>query len=163
MNNLLTTLDGLSGLWATWVTVALLAALGINALMNRMMCPLARGTCDASVEEARQALSRRIFAGPRFLTTMLLAITATIIGLKLIYAGTNPGIAVFLIIAGLLVMQTEPIRLSIKEAQNRVIATSVDSEDAQAAALEYLRARHQWLVGVHFLILGGVLAAILAF
>ncbi|MEM7176668.1 MAG: hypothetical protein AAF503_03090 [Pseudomonadota bacterium] len=163
MNNLLTTLEGLSGLWATWAAIALLAGLGIWALMNRIMCPLAKGACNASVEDARAALSKRIFAGPRFLLTMLLAITATIVGLKLIYVGSQPGVAVFLIIAGLVVMQTEPIRLSIKEAQNRVVASSVEGVDSQAAAVEYLRGRHHWLVGVHFIILAGVVAAVMAF
>ncbi|MBY8975723.1 hypothetical protein KHP62_07895 [Rhodobacteraceae bacterium NNCM2] len=163
MNNLLVTLAGLSDLWMTWAAVALLAVMGVTAYMNRVMCPYAKGDCHATVDEARQALSRRIFAGPRFFLTMVSGVAVTVVGLSLIYKNLYPGLGFFLTILGLVVMQTEPIRLQIREAQNRVVAASTMGGEALQNAVETLRGKHQWLVGIHFVILIGVVAAILAF
>lgn len=163
MNMLIETLSGLSSAWSTWLGVGILALLGIVSFARWLLCPYVAGTAETSVEEARQALSKKVFAGPRFLVAMLIGVGLTVFGLSLLHQNIEPSWGFFFVIAGVVVMQTEPIRLQIRETQNRVIAASALDEDARLAAIDRLRGKHHWLVGVHFLILIGVVAAVFAF
>ncbi|MEM7239510.1 MAG: hypothetical protein AAF501_17020 [Pseudomonadota bacterium] len=163
MNMLIDTLSSLSGEWSTWLGIVLLAVLGIVSISHWWLCPYVSGTAKISLEEAQQALSKKVFAGPRFLIGMVIGVGVSVTGLSLLYHNLEPAWGFFLVIAGVVIMQTEPIRLQIRETQNRVVAASAIGEDARLAAIDRLRASHQWLIGIHFLILIGVVAAIFIF
>ncbi|MEM8791174.1 MAG: hypothetical protein AAGE80_06125 [Pseudomonadota bacterium] len=163
MNNFLTTLQSLSTFWETWVCVALLAAMGIASVVHRLRCPYINGKKIASYDEARTAIDSPIFAGPRSLGLMLAGIAMSIAGLYMLYGAISPGIGFSLIIVGLVIMQTEPIRLRIREAEHRVVTSCAYDEEARIAATETLKGRSDWLTMVYFIMLAGVVAGLLAF
>ncbi|MEM1277433.1 MAG: hypothetical protein AAGH74_12985, partial [Pseudomonadota bacterium] len=134
MNNFLSTLQSLSGLWETWVAVGFLAALGLYSLYERLTCPYITGDKIASYDEARAAINSPISAPPRFLIAMIAGIAMSIAGLYMLYTATIPGAGFLLIIAGLVILQTEPIKYQIIEARHRVVASCAYDEEARLAA-----------------------------
>ena len=164
MNMLLDTLGTLSDSAYTWVGIALLAGDGrsIPSILG-IAAPIFAKTKDVSPEEAQEAVQKPVFAGARFLLTMVAGVAATISGLLMLYHAFEPGIGFMLIVAGVVVMQTEPIRLQIRDTVSRLVVATSHGDAAVAAATESLRMSHIWLVIVHLLILFAVTAAVLAF
>lgn len=163
MNILIETLSALSGSVFTWIGVGLLALVACYSFYEWVKCPYLCHKQEISLEEAKRAIDKPVFAGRRFLVAMVTGIGMTIAGLTMIYRGFEPGMAFILIVAGLVIMQTEPIRLEMKQAVARVVAATASGEAAVAAATESLRTSHLWLVSVHFIMLGGIIAGLLAF
>ncbi|MEM7505153.1 MAG: hypothetical protein AAF415_00295 [Pseudomonadota bacterium] len=163
MNMLMDTLGELSSSYIAWLGVGFLALMAAHSYYHWLSCPYLCQKHDISVDEAREAIDRPISAGPRFLLSMTLGIAATIAGLFLLHRAIEPGVAFMLIVAGLVVMQTEPIRLQLRDSVARLVAASTGPEETQAAALDSLRTSHLWLVSVHFIMLFAVIAALLVF
>lgn len=163
MNMLIETLEALSASPWAWAGVAVLAALAVLTLIQWFMCPYLCQKHEISVEAAREALDRPVFANRRFALAMVIGIVLTLVGLKMIHQGSEPGLAFILIVAGVVVLQTEPIRLDMRQATARVVAASAGDEASYLAAAYRLRASHFWLVTVHFLVLFGVVAGLLLF
>ncbi|MEM6906109.1 MAG: hypothetical protein AAF568_09465 [Pseudomonadota bacterium] len=163
MNMLLDTLAQLHTQPLTWIAVGLLAILSLFAFGDWLLCPVLHHKKDISVDEAKAAGYRPVVAGPRFFFVMVGGIGLTIAGLYMIQAPVRPDIGFVMILAGLVIMQTEPIRQQLRIQIARVIAASAQGEDAYEAATDGLRAGYIWLVAVHFLILAGVVAGLLAF
>ncbi|MEM0923164.1 MAG: hypothetical protein AAGI13_08970 [Pseudomonadota bacterium] len=163
MNMLAETLAGISSSPYAWCAVAVLAAISIYSVVAWRICPVLNNADDISIEEAEKALNRPVTAGPRFLLMMLAGIAALIAGLYMVYRAADPGIAFVLVVTGLVVTQTEPARLMLRETTNRVVAARTSDEMVQQAAMHRLATNHLWLMATHFIILVSVIAALLVF
>lgn len=163
MNMLLETLGEVGQHGLTWAVIGLLAVLAVGRLYGWLACPYSCRTVTISREAAQAALMRPLIVGPRYVLAMIAGIGAMLAGLAMISQGQHPALAFALVVAGVFVVQTEPARLRLHEAVTRTIAAELSGPEAQAAAHERLRYSHLWLVSLHFLLLGGVTAGVLAF
>jgi hypothetical protein len=147
----------------TWAAVPALAAFAGHALWHWRTCPLLDRTKHVTLAEAEAAVDQPRIAGPRFLVLMLLGIAATLAGLSFIAEGIYPTAAFYLLLAGVFVIQTEPARLQIREAELRVVAAERHGEDARRIAIERLETLNIWLLSLELAILAGVMGFLLAF
>ena len=161
MNTLLDALGGLSASPFAWAGTAILAVMAFTSLYFLFRCPLLHKSYQVSPAEAQAAVNRRFIAGWRFFATMSVGLVLTITGLYLLQFAAEPGIAFMMIVAGIVILQTEPVRLSIRDANNRVIAATCNGGEAGELAYARLRNSHVWLVSVHFLILAAMLVCLL--
>lgn len=157
MNGLTNILDVLSHHPATkWVALAL-ALRALWTVIAWQRCPLTHGR--AKIDAANAANAAR--SGPgrmwRFVGLMLTGIVLAVVGLLgLAEEGEAAPIALFLLTGGIYLFSTEPARRALIEAQNRVIATTTQSPEAQEMSVSMLRDTHVKLVGMEV----GILALI---
>lgn len=163
MNALIETFAMVSEDPVTWLGVAAMVALGLGAAIHAYRCPYLRCTAEVSREDAIRRLDNPLMAGPRFLIVMLAGIAAILAGLGLVANGVYPANAFLLIVAGVYLVQTEPIRLSIRESTDRVIAAEAAGPEAAAAERERLRSGHVYHVFMNFALAALVSAGLLAF
>jgi len=163
MNMLIEELSAVAGHPLAWGAVAALGLFAVYSLWRQQRCPLLLHRPDVSQAEAQAMLERPVAEGPRFLVTMLAGVALTLTGLSFIAAGMLPIVAFYLLLAGVFVIQTEPARRQIREAEMRVIAAEVLSAEQREAAVERLASAHLWLVGLNFILTAGAVAALLAF
>ena len=113
------------------------------------------------IEARRQALWRH---SARFLVVMLAGISLAVAGLyKLSQAGDGSPVALIMLVGGMYLFMTEPVRQSIADSEDRVHATGLRG-DAQAhqAALAMLRGSHTYLVAIEVLATVALGLAVLA-
>lgn len=163
MNMLLEELARVAGNPLSWGAVAVLAAFAVYSVWHWRTCPLLRVGPNVTHTEAEAALNRPIAEGVRFLGLMLAGIALTLTALSFISLGIYPVVAFYMLLTGLFVIQTEPARRQIREAELRVVAAECQTEDVQEAALAQLRSGHQWLLTINFLLLLAAAVALLAF
>lgn len=162
MNMLIDELRAVAADPYAWGAVPVLLAFLLGALWRRRVCPLIHRAAEIGPAEARAAQARPFSAGPRFALLMLAGIAATLAGLTLIEKGTYPTVAFYLLLAGVFVIQTEPARLQLREAEIRVIAAEAMPEDVREIAVERLETNHLWLISLQGVILIGTVAFLLA-
>lgn len=162
MTMLIDELRALAANPVAWGAVPLLLAFLLYALYRRRHCPLIHRTATISVDEARAAQDRPFAAGMRFAFLMLAGIGATIASLTLIAGGTYPTLAFYLLVAGVFVIQTEPARLQLREAEIRAIAAEGLDEEVREIAIDRLETNHLWLIMLQALILVGTVAFLIA-
>ncbi|MEL6476791.1 MAG: hypothetical protein AAFR17_05625 [Pseudomonadota bacterium] len=163
MNMLADALAGLSGSPYAWAGVALLAVISAYWLYSCIYCPVLRHAEDITIEEARAAVNRPVTAGARFLVMMLIGIAALVSGLSLLYRGADPGVAFLLVLAGLVITQTEPARQQVRETMHRVVASRNAGPEVTDLAVQRLESSYIWLVVLHFIILASAVLALLVF
>jgi hypothetical protein len=165
MNMLLESLTMVADDPFAWGSVVLMGGFSVYAVYHRVTCPILRGDAlpESMVAEARAAAREVPRPGWRFGLLMMAGIAATVTGLSFVASGPAPTIAFYLLLAGVFVIQTEPVRLQIREAQDRAAATQHSNPDDHHAAVARLRASHMWLVWLNFLLLGATGTALLAF
>ena len=163
MTMLLAELGRLAADPLAWGAIAALAGFTAHALWHWRVCPLVNARAQIDHAQAAAAIARPFVDGPRYLLLMLGGIAATVTGLGFIAEGIYPTLAFYLLLAGLFVIQTEPARREIREAELRVVASEFETEEARETTLSRLRSAHLWLVGLHVLLLVGAAAALLAF
>ncbi|GMG83481.1 hypothetical protein LNKW23_26940 [Paralimibaculum aggregatum] len=163
MNMLVDELRALSADPVAWGAVPVLAAFVVWSFASRRLCPLMNCANRISDEEARKVAGGPRVAGPRFLVLMLVGIVAAVTGLKLIGMGLYSTLAFYLLLAGVFVIQTEPARLQIREAQHRVAAARNRGEEAVASEIQRLGASHNWLIGLQAIMLVGTALFLVAF
>ena len=77
--------------------------------------------------------------------------------------GIKPTIALGLLVLGVVVVQTEPARLRIRESTNRVIAMNDRGGQALLIARQRLQGDHRELVIMNVVLLFALIAALLTF
>lgn len=163
MNMLINELQSLSADWRSWIVVGCMAVLALASVAARLGCPHVRGVYDPTDEEVKAAQSAKFSAGWRFGVMIVAGIALTLAGLFMIAGGIRPALALGALVLGILIIQTEPARLQIRENQRQVIG----SRDAGAAVLAGARARlrtsHQSLVLVNVVLLVALVAGLVAF
>ncbi len=163
MSLLLDELRSLGANPVAWAAVPVIAGFTLRSYYHWRHCPLLHKTRDLTHEEATEFLRRPQIAGPRYLLLMLAGMGATIAGLALIAKGVGSALAFYLLVAGVFVIQTEPARLQVREAEYRVLAAQPYGQAAERAAIERLDWTNGWLVTLQLVILTATLAFLLAF
>lgn len=163
MNMLIEELQNLSTHPLSWALVGAMTLLSGFAIAQYVTCPLMRGKTSISEDQAEQARQTTYRPGLRFGLMMIVGIALALTGLIMIADGTHTAIALVLVVAGILLVQTEPARLSIREYTTQVLARRDASHEAQEEARYRLRSGYRDLAVRNVTLLVGVAAALLAF
>ncbi|MGF1501321.1 MAG: hypothetical protein ACFBSD_05855 [Paracoccaceae bacterium] len=163
MDGLISEMSALAHSPFAWAAMGMIGLFALGALWRWRVCPLLGHGADAYPPLPDYDPDSPPPPGPRYLLLMVAGITATVAGLTAISEGRFPIFAFYLVVAGLFVIQTEPVRLQVREAEFRVRAAAVAGEEAAQAALERLRSTHIWLVSLHFIIFAGGITFLCAF
>ncbi len=161
MNSLIDELHRLASDPIAWGAVPILAAFAIYAIWHRYSCPLLHRTAHITLEQAEKVVGKPHFAGPRYLILMLAGIAATVAALTLISEGIYPTLAFYLLVAGVFVIQTEPARLQLREAEMRVVAAEVMGPEARQSAIARLETSIVWLATLQATIFAGTVLFLL--
>lgn len=163
MNMLIEELNRLSDDPKSWVVVLLLAGFAVHAAAGLFLCPYVKGTAEFTEEEIAEAKAHRFTAGSRFFLTMLAGIALTISGLFMIAYGIKPAIALAALVAGVVLIHTEPARLQLREQKNMVVASIGGPPSRMIAARERLRGSHVTLAVTNIALVLAVAGVLLAF
>ena len=125
-------------------------------------CPLTHGTTNVSDDDVADAKARGFRAGSRFGLMMLAGAGLTILGLFMIANGVRPTLALAALVVGIVIMQTEPNLLMIREHRRSVIANR-DAPMPFAEAQDRLRTGYVQLATTNVVLTVGVAGALLAF
>ena len=160
---LLEEIKEISAAWEAWLVVGLLSLVALRSVVCWARCSRIVAQDSVSVEEAQAYLSSRHISSPRFAVAMLGGFAASVAGLVMLSFGIKPAIALLLLASGIFLIQTEPVRLSVKESELRVIAAEARSDEAAAAAMDRLQSDHLRLITINVGIVAAFAAALLAF
>lgn len=163
MNMLIEELQNLAADPRSWAIVGLMAVIAAISVARLWFCPYIAGTYQPSDEEVREARATGTQIGARFGLMMLVGAALTLTGLFMIAGGIKPTIALGLMVVGIVVSQTEPYRLQIRE-QQRVVVASRDAPDAViVGARDRLRGNQRSLALTNLVLLAGLIAGLMAF
>lgn len=146
-----------------WGAIGLGGLVLTIATLHWGRCPFLAERHGMDAERARALLTPRFRPGPRFALSMLVGIAAVLGGLGMIAESVWPAEAFCLLLAGVVLIQTQPLRLQLRVAKLSVAAAAGQGPAARAAAHDRLRSAHIRLVGVTATILILAVAALLAF
>lgn len=163
MNMLIDELRMLAGDPLAWGAVPVLLGFAAWSVWHWRRCPLIARTAHISRAEAEAMMRRPYFAGPRYFLLMVAGIAATVAALAFIARGTYPTLAFYLLLAGVFVIQTEPARLQLREAEYRVVAAEAQGPEEVRAAIHRLESSNVWLVTLQGVILVATVAFLLCF
>ena len=163
MNMLISELQMLATDWRSWFVVALMAAVALHSIVYYFVCPYVHGRASITDEAVRDAQARTFKPGMRFGAMMVLGIGLTLTGLFMIADGIKPTLALAAMVAGIVIVQTEPTRSTIRENTMRLIANRDAEPIRQEAAQLRLRGSHRELVGKNFFLLGALIVGMMAF
>lgn len=164
MNMLVMTLQSLGESALAWGAVGLLALAAMVSILSYARCE--RRCAEGSLRDgraAREYLDQRVAAGPRYLALMLSGIAAMVAGLAMIAGDMRPDLGFFILVAGIVVVQTEPLRQRIRIADARVAAAPADDADQRGLARDNLRDSHRALVVTNVALTVLVALGLLAF
>ncbi len=163
MKMLIEELQSLAADPRSWVVVALMAVLAGISFFRLWRCPHVAGTYQPTDAEVETARNSGFGIGWRFAFMMLGGAAVTLIGLFMIAGGIRPTIALALVVAGIVAIQTEPYRLQIRE-QTRLVVASRDSLPRDLdGARDRLRANQSALALTNFVLLAGLIVGLMAF
>lgn len=163
MNMLISELQMLASDPRSWLVVAVMAALVVHSLVYFFMCPYAQGRANITDEAVLEARQSTFKPGARYGVMMIVGIILTITGLFMIAEGIKPTLALAAMVAGIVIVQTEPTRTIIRENTQRVISFRDDTGTKLEAAQIRLRGSHIELVVKNLVLLGALIAGMLAF
>lgn len=125
-----------------WAIVAAVALRALWSLVTFFTCPFIHGADRLDPATARQALNERRIRSPRFLIAMSIGLMLSIGGLYALREPDAGPLALAAIVFGVFILIVEPSRLSVDENTRRVAASRLEGVDAQALAVDRLRASH---------------------
>ena len=162
MNMLIEELQILAADWRAWVVVAVMGIVAVFSVFQAVRCPLLMGTSNPNEKDVADAKIIQTNIGPRFALLMLAGFCLTLSGLYMIAYGIKPALALAALVIGIVIIQTEPARLRIREGRRMVLASSDGSSDSQTTARTRLRGSYRELaavnVGILVCLIGGMLA-----
>ena len=163
MNMLIEELQLLSANPWSWVVVGLMGLFTAYSVMLLMACPYAHGKAEIGDSDVHRAKSEDFNAGGRFALLMIGGVLLTLAGLFMIAKGISPALALAALVVGIVLIQTEPAQLLIREAKRNVIACRDASEGEREGAQDRLKASHRSLAVTNVVLLAGVTAGLVAF
>ena len=163
MNMLIEELQQLSANPWSWGVVALMAVFTAYSVTLLMACPYSHNRAQISDSEVDSAKAHSFSPGGRFILLMLGGVALTLAGLFMIAHGISPALALAALVVGIVLVQTEPAQLMIRECKIGVIACRDADTEAKAAAQDRLRDSHRSLAVTNLVLLAGVTAGLVAF
>lgn len=147
----------------SWVVVGLLAVIAAHSAVMLIACPYVRNRATITDAEVDEAKSAGTAPGGRFLALMVGGITLTLAGLFMIAEGAAPKIALAALVAGIFLIQTEPVRLSIRQSKTRLISHRDADPGIVEGDRDRLKGGHWNLAGINLALVLALCAALLAF
>ncbi|MFK7945540.1 MAG: hypothetical protein AB8B85_21890 [Paracoccaceae bacterium] len=147
----------------SWIVVAVLAVFALHSAVGVFMCPYVKGTLTFTQQEVETARAHQFRASWRFALLMLGGIVLMLAGLFMIANGVKPSLALALLVTGIVLTQTEPLRLQLREQKFVVIAAQGGSEGSIISAQDRMASNHRVLAFTNAGMLVAVTATLLAF
>lgn len=147
----------------SWIVVAIMALVAARSLFLFLRCPYASGTIVIDDDAVRHARENPFTPGARFGVMMVLGVSLTLLGLFMLYRGIHPTISLAAMAMGILIVQTEPARLRIRENIERIIANRDADEAFVGGARHRLKISHQELTVMNVVVLAALTAGLLVF
>ena len=163
MNMLIEELQSLANDPRSWIVVILMGLLALVSVFQATRCPLLSDKSEFSDDDVTQAKIVRKNIGPRFALFMMAGFGLTLLGLFMITYGVKPTIALAAMVVGIVIIQTEPAKLRIREARRQVIASRDAPQDVRSGAISRLRASYTGLAGLNTALLVCLIGGLLAF
>ncbi|MEM1160437.1 MAG: hypothetical protein AAGJ28_05850 [Pseudomonadota bacterium] len=163
MSMLIEEMQSLASNPGAWIVVLVMAGIGAVSLMELLACPVARGRHTPSDEDVRAAKEKGFQAGWRFGLMMLTGGVLTTAGLFMIAYGIKPAFGLGAVVLGILLVQTEPHRLQIREGRRMVIAAHHDGDAVLDGARDRLRSGQMALAVSNIVLLLALVAGLMAF
>lgn len=163
MNMLIEEIQLLASDPKAWIVVLVLAGFAIHSGVSAVMCPYVKGTATFTEADIREARAYQFNAGWRFAVMMISGIVLMLAGLFMIAGGIKPALALALLVTGIVLTQTEPLRLQIREQKFSVVAAQGAQADVLATAQDRLQSNHRGLAWTNAAMLVAVTGALLAF
>ena len=138
-----------------WVVLALFAARALWSVVSYYRCPT---VCREQARIKREKMGDYTW---RFVPAMLIGITLAVLGLfRLSHGAASPGVALFLLILGVYIFTTEPVRRQIFQAERK--AADETGGPGENIAMADLRETHVKLLLMEFTIVALLLFGMLA-
>ena len=163
MNMLIEELQMLSANPWSWVVVGLMALFTAYSITLLFACPYSHNRAEISDADVVAAKDHSFKPGGRFILLMLGGVALTLAGLFMIAKGISPALALAALVIGIVLIQTEPAQLMIRECKNTVVACRDLGDEQRIAAQDRLRASHRSLAITNLVLLMGVTAGLVAF
>ncbi|MEM9059733.1 MAG: hypothetical protein AAGD13_04655 [Pseudomonadota bacterium] len=163
MNMLISELQMLAGDWRSWIVVVLMALIAVHSAVYYVVCPYVHGRANISDAEVTEARGNPFKPGMRLGLMMVVGIVLTLTGLFMIADGVKPTLALAAMVVGIVIIQTEPTRSSIRESTQRVVALRDAEVVTREAAQSRLRGNHRELVTKNVVLLGALIAGMAVF
>ena len=163
MNMLIEELQTLAADWRSWLVVGIMAILAVISLVQALRCPMLMGTHEPDPGEVADAKIVQKNVGMRFGIMMLAGFALTLLGLMMITYGVSPTLALGALVVGIVIIQTEPARMKIREARRSVLASIDGPADTNVAARGRLRGSYREMAVVNLGILICLTGAMLTF
>ena len=163
MNMLIEELQQLSANPWSWGVVGLMALFTAYSVTLLMACPYSHNRAQISDGDVATAKAHSFRPGGRFVLLMLGGVVLTLAGLFMIAHGISPALALAALVVGIVLIQTEPAQLQIRECKSNVIACRDAPDDQRIGAQDRLRASHRSLAVTNVVLLAGVTAGLVAF
>ena len=139
----------------------LIADLEAQLGFARIVC--AEGFTGEPDLDAEECVAEEIPILERFGLMMMAGAGLTVSGLFMIANGIKPAIGLGAVVLGILLIQTEPLRLQIREGQRMVVACRDSGAAALESARDRLRTGHLSLAATNMVLLVGLVAGLAAF
>jgi len=148
----------LSNDWRAWLVAALVGLKALHSLYISLRCPVMRGT--ATVTEAMIEEGRNFKLQPplTFLLSMLVGIGLAIGGLYLLNNDTHGPRALGVLVIGIFIFTTEPMRLFVNATKMGVFGATGKPGDSEFLARDQLRSAYRGRAMVELSIAAAVIA-----
>lgn len=162
MNSFIDILQRAGSAPAAWIVLGLLGVWTAVSLYRLFRCPIVNANARVTQEEARRRIGAKIRHPLSFLVLMLIGMVMAIIGLfDLSKPDQDPTLGFLMLVTGLFLTSTLPVRERIKDAEYKVVTAAGD--DAKSAQVLALRREHRQLLAYELGILVLLSVALIVF
>ncbi|MEM7544459.1 MAG: hypothetical protein AAF367_02900 [Pseudomonadota bacterium] len=147
----------LSSDWRAWIVAALVAAKAMHSLYISLRCPVMRGTATVTDEMIAEGREFKLKPPLSFLLIMLAGIGLAIGGLYMLNSATYGPRALGVMVIGIFIFTTEPMRLVVNAMKMEVFGAVGKAGDAEFLARDQLRSAYRGRAVVELVIAAAVL------
>jgi hypothetical protein len=144
--------------WRAWLVAALVGLKALHSLWISLRCPIMRGVASISEEMVAEGKTFQLRPPFSFLLLMLTGIGLAIGGLYLLNSATYGPRALGMMVIGIFIFTTEPMRLFVNATKMEVFGATGSAGDAADLARDRLRSAYRGRALVEL----GIAAAVLA-
>jgi len=148
----------LSSDWRAWIVAALVTLKAMHSIYISMRCPVMRGTAIVTDDMIEAGRNSRLQPPITFLLIMLIGIGLAIGGLYMLNNATYGPRALGIMVIGIFMFTTEPMRLFVNATKMEVFGSIGKGEEEEFLTRDQLRSAHRGRALVETVIAIAVLA-----
>ncbi len=158
MEMIVESVAALSSDWRAWVVAALVGLKALHSLYVSVRCPIMLGKATITDDMIAAGRSYRMKPPLSFLFIMLIGLGLAIGGLYLLNNATHGPRALGVLVIGIFIFTTAPLRLTVEATRMEVYGAIGSPEDGEALARDRLQSVYRGRAAVEM----GIAAVVLA-